>query len=331
MNIQDRKGLKQSAAASLNGARSEKAIVTIYFAITTVLSVLVMVANLILDHFIAGTGGLSNLGSRTMLQTVQTVLPYLQALIVLCLDMGYLRCVMEISRDRDPAPDTLKDGFSVFWPTLRMNLLLGAIYLGFAVLTFYLAMQIFLFTPSATPLVDAITSLPASVLSGSAEIPDSVIAIAYEAIPPLFAIWLLLYAIFALPVVYRYRMASYCLLDNPRKGALAAMRKSKLMMRSNRFRLLKLDLSFWWYYLLLLLSLAVCYGDVILPMLGISLPFSPTVSYYLFYVVYVVFLFGVTYCFRNYTDVTYAKVYASLCPPEAPPSGGVVLGNIFQM
>ena len=66
MNIQDRKGLKQSAAASLNGARSEKAIVTIYFAITTVLSVLVMVANLILDHFIAGTGGLSNLGSRTM-------------------------------------------------------------------------------------------------------------------------------------------------------------------------------------------------------------------------------------------------------------------------
>ena len=331
MNIRDQKALKLEAAASLSGARHEKAIISVYFAISTAVSLLVMIVNLILENMVADTGGLGNLGTRTMLQTIQTVLPYLQLVVVLCLDMGYLRCILDINRGDDPTPHTLKDGISVFWPALRLNLILWAIYIAYGVISFYLSLQIFLFTPFAGPLMDAVSAMPSTVLSGSAAIPDSVMAIAYEATLPLLAIWLPVFALFVLPVAYRYRMAKYSLLEHPRAGALAAMRKSKLIMWGNRFQLLKLDLSFWWFYLLSALSLAVCYGDVILSMLGFSLPFPPMVGYFLFYGLYVAMLFGISYCFRNYLDLTYAKAYKALCPPENTTSGGVVLGNIFEM
>ena len=78
-------------------------------------------------------------------------------------------------------------------------------------------------------------------------------------------------------------MGECALIENPRMGAFAALRKSRRLMRGNCISLLQLDLSFWWFYVLEVLLTVVCYADMLLPMVGIQLPFSSTVAFFLFY------------------------------------------------
>ena len=77
------------------------------------------------------------------------------------------------------------------------------------------------------------------------------------------------------------------------------------------------------------LATAISYGDAILPMLGIQLPFNETIGFYLFYFLYLAMLFGIYYFLRNPMAVAYAKAYDSL--REKPADNGVVLGNIFDL
>ena len=101
------------------------------------------------------------------------------------------------------------------------------------------------------------------------------------------------------------------------------------MMRGSRVRLFKLDVSLWWWYAISFVSSLLCYGDVLLPMVGVELPFSADVSYFLFYGLFLVAQFLAAYFFGNYIQVVYAQVYNALKPREK--DTGVVLGNIFQM
>ena len=73
----------------------------------------------------------------------------------------------------------------------------------------------------------------------------------------------------------------------------------------------------------------LCYGDVLLPMAGVSLPWSDTVSYYLFYVLYLAAQFAVYYFLRNPAETAYAIAYDAIRPKEGQ-TGGAVLGSIFQ-
>ena len=101
-------------------------------------------------------------------------------------------------------------------------------------------------------------------------------------------------------------------------------------MKGNKRRFLRLDLSFWWYYLLLFLASLLCYGDLVLAMLGVSLPLSSSVSYFLFYALFLAAQFGIYWFCLSRVEVTYALAYDSLRPKE-PEDKSVVLGNIFQM
>ena len=102
------------------------------------------------------------------------------------------------------------------------------------------------------------------------------------------------------------------------------------MTKGNRWNLFRLDLSMWWYYAAMLVSAAIGYGDQLLPDLGVTLPFSDTVSCFLFPGVYLAMTFVIFYFLRNRVEVTYALAYDSLRPRE-PENKGAVLGNIFQM
>ena len=125
-------------------------------------------------------------------------------------------------------------------------------------------------------------------------------------------------------------MADYLIIDRPAIGALAALRDSRVMTKGNRWNLFRLDLSMWWYYAAMLVSIAVNYGDQLLPDLGITPPFSDTVAYFLFFGVYLAVTFVIFYFLRNRVEVTYALAYDSLRPRE-PENKGAVLGNIFRM
>ena len=68
----------------------------------------------------------------------------------------------------------------------------------------------------------------------------------------------------------------------------------------------------------------------ILAALGVKLPWSEDVSFFLFYGAYLAAQFAVYYFLRGRVEVTYALAYDALRPRERQ-ENGVVLGNIFQM
>ena len=68
---------------------------------------------------------------------------------------------------------------------------------------------------------------------------------------------------------------------------------------------------------------------MLLPMIGVHLPMSNTVSYYLFFALYLAAQFAVYYFLRNPAETAYGIAYDAIRPRENQ-SGGVALGNIFS-
>lgn len=333
MDIRNTKELKAFAGERLGNAREEKKIVLIYAGITIILSALVTLINYCLGLQIDRSGGLSNLGTRSLLSTVQTILPMAQALFLMCLDVGYLAAMLRVARGQYTSPQTLRLGFDRFWPLLRLSLLQGLIYFAICFVSVYIALMLFLITPLGKPFLDILLPLiTESSLSGEAAmvLDDATYVLLESSMTPALVICGILFCVLSAPIFYQYRMANYVIIDRPAVGAIAAMRESRKMMKGSRFHLFRLDLSLWWYYAAMLVAVAVCYADIWLPMLGVTLPWSADVGYFLFYGLYLAAEFGIYYFIRNRAEVTYALAYDSLRPEEKN-DGGVVLGNIFNM
>lgn len=334
MNIRNIRQLKQTAACRLEQAPQAGRIVLIYGGITLAMSALVTVANYLLGLEIAQTGGLRNIGIRSVLSSLQTFLPIAQSLIAMALQLGYCNAALRIGREQYASPNSLRMGFDRFWSVLRCNILVGCTLMGGMFLSVYLAIQIFFLTPLSHTATDIIMSTVGGLDPTTALENMMLDEIAYNAflqsILPVFPILALVCFVLLAPIFYQYRMVSYVIIDNPGMGALAVLRQSRMLMRRNRFALFRLDVSLWWYYLLGVLASAVGYGDLLLPMVGITFPWPDTVGYFLFYGLYLVMQLVIFYFFLNRVSVTYALAYESLLP-EKEETNAVVLGNIFEM
>lgn len=319
MNIRDRSAIHHTAGQSLHNAKGDpKKILLIYLGIVTVLSLAVAALSTILGNRIADTGGLSNMGLRSVLSTAKTVLPLIQSLVFLGLEMGYCTMALRICRGEPVSEQTLWSGFRRFFPLLRAQLLLGFLYFGVALLAVYPSAYIFLMLPMSADFYEVISPLmdSAAAQGTSFVVDEATVLAASDAMMPMLWIFALLFLLLFIPMHYRYRMITYRLIDQQRPGALRAMHESRTMMRRNRFALFRLDLQFWWFYLLQALIAAVCYGDVLLPALGVTFPWSDTVSYFLFLILSLALQFVVYYFFMNQVAVTYATTYEALQPQQ---------------
>lgn len=330
MDIRNIRQLKQTAQARLDNARNADKIVLIYAGIITVLSLVVTAICYWLDSQISLQGGLSNMGKRTILSTLNLALPLISNFVIMCLELGFLAAMIRISRGLFTSEQTLRAGMSRFWAMIRAGLYMVANYCITGIGSFYLAAMIFVFTPLSKGATAILEPLVANIQNGTLVLENAVAMELAQAMIPMFILFGILYAAAVIPMMYQYRMVNYVLLDKPHMGAMAAIRASKLMMHRNRFALFKLDLSLWWYYGLALAVSLLCYGDMLLPLIGVTLPFSQDVSYFLFYGLYLAAQFALYWFFRNRVGVTYALAYEALKPKEED-SDGVVLGNIFQM
>ena len=333
MNIQNRKELQSFAFSRLENREESKKIVAIYAAVVIGLSLLSSVLNYVLSLRIDQTGGLSNMGLRSMLSTLQTMLPMVQSLVVMCVELGYLAAMLRIARGQYTSVNAFRLGFDRFWVLLRYTIMQGFILMGIGFASMYFGIMVFMMTPLSDSVTELLMSLmtQTSLLDSTITIPDALYDQLMLELLPAFAICGIIFCVAGVPVLYRLRMTPYVIIDKPALGAMAAMRESKKMMRRNAMNLFKLDLHLWWFYLASLLASVVCYGDMILPMLGVELPFSSDVGFFLFYGLYWVLQFAIFYYLRNGVEVTYALAYDSIRPQEKPQDGGVVLGNIFQM
>ena len=334
MTLPSSRQLREDAGRQLSKAREPQKIVLIYTGILLGVSAFSTVAQYLLGSGISQTGGLRNLGLRSMLSTVSNILPIAQYVILLCLGLGFAAAALRIARGQFASPKTLKAGFERFWPLAKCTLLQSLILLAVGFGSFYLAMAIYMFSPFSEGFFTIITPLLAdeSILSTGIPVLDEATSLALmDQMWPMFIIFGILFLALAIPVTYRYRLVNYLIIDRPGIGAFAALRTSNSLMKGNKRRFFRLDLSFWWYYILLSLASVVCYGDLVLAMLGISLPMSSTVSYFLFYALFLAADFGIYWFNLNRVEVTYALAYDALIPKQSNPSGGVVLGNIFDL
>lgn len=330
MLIPSVRAIKAETAQALRRARDPQKLILGYAGITALLSALLTVANAFLSNRIDGTGGLANLGIRSVLSTAQSVLPLIQSIVLLCLEFGYLHAILRLSRGQYADHTDLKVGFRRFGAIARLTLWQYFLIFGICMILFYLSMQIFLLTPWADPLLELLVPLVTEAGTNAAALMDeAALTQAYRAMVPMLILYGILCFAALVPILYRFRMAAFVLLDDPRGRAFAALKASTRLMKRNCFRLFRLDLSFWWYYGLIAVATCISYGDVILPMLGVSLPFSNTVGFYLFFFLYLGMLFAIYYFLRNGVETAYAKAYDAI--RDKPVDDGVVLGNIFDL
>lgn len=324
MNIRDRHGLKSAATEALSGAPNNRMLVLISAGASAGAALVVSLLTFLLDGQIAQTGGLGGLGLRSVLSTVQSLLSMGVGLLLPFWHLGYVSAVLKLSRRESAAPHTLLDGFRRFWSALRLLFLKEFIYMGAILLCIYVGSAFFSLTPLAAPLYEVM--LP--MLSQSTAPDAATQAAILEAMIPMAIGVLALCCIVLIPLSYRFRMAEFRLMDDSTCGARMALRDSSRMMRRNRFALFRLDLNFWWFYLAQGIVVLLGYGDILLSVLRIELPFSHGTAFFLFYVIGLLAQLVLYYYTQNFVEVTYAKAYDALRnPPAQPPQRARVPWN----
>ena len=324
MNIRQRRAIQDTAANILSRPHDLSRTALLYTAIFCGLSLVSTLLSAFLSDGISGTGGLSNIGLRSILSTGQSVLPLVNLIVTACLGLGYHIAVLSHVRGFDANPRTLLGGFRHLGPVLRTLLLQTAVY-GIAIFgATYLSSFIFMMTPYSAEFMEVLEPVisSASMLSGSFVLDDATLMAAAGAMMPMIWITLAVCAVVLIPICYRFRMVNFCLADDPRRGALAALSKSRFLMRRNCFALFRLDLDLWWFYLGQVAVSLVCYGDVLLPVVGVSFPWSDTVSFYLFFGASLVMQFALYYFAMNRVYTVYAVAYEALqeqLPRPQPP------------
>ena len=316
MNIRDRKGLKQTASTRLcESSYDPRLLALLYISVSVGVSLVLAIVTYILQEQIGGTGGLAGIGTRSVLVTVQAVLQLASTLLIPFWDMGLIYTSVQLARGKAAYPVSLTAGFRRFGPVLRLLLLRAAITLGLCILCANLSSGIFLMTPLSNPLLEILQSLEAEIISGNAAnftIDDATAAAMAQTLLPVIPIFLILFLIIAVPILYRLRMSDYLLMEEKKTGAFEAVILSWRMTRGRVFSLFRLDLSFWWFYGLQALSVVLLYGDWLLSVLGITLPMSADVTYFLMYGLYSIFSVAVFWRFGSYVQTTYAVAYDAL-------------------
>ena len=329
--IQNRE-LKRQADGKLRAVPQQKKLALYYAGSVCAISVVFMLADQLISMAFPETGGLSNMGLRSFLSTLSSILPVISFVLSMCLSFGFLGGMVRVSRGQYTSPNALRTGFERFFPLLRLTVLKGLVILGLSIGATYLTSLIYTLSPLSNSLVEALAPVLSSgslLNEGTLTLDPVTVEAIYAATPAMLAIFLVVMGVFGVPMLYRLRLADYVLYDHPETGALYALRQSRIMMRGNRWAMFKLDLSFWWYFLLAGLSAAVNYGVLLLDLVGITLPISDNAAAILFFLLSTALDFAVIYRFRSKLEVTYALAYNALKPPET--TGGAVLGNIFQM
>jgi len=313
--------LKIGAGQALGAAPGHKRLVLISAGVSAGASLLVALLGFLLDTGIAQTGGLSGMGLRSLLTTAQSLLSMALSLLLPFWEAGYTAAMLAVAKAQRPDTDTLLTGFRRFGPLLRLQLLTGLLTFGITVLCANIGAVLLSLTPLAAPMYEQMLPLmEQGSFDPTAIDPAAMEAVMEAGMPVIWATSALCVAAL-IPVSYFLRLATVRLLDAPKQGARAALLVSYQLMRGNCLRLFKLDLSFWWFYLGQLAVLLLSSCDVLLPALGIRLPFDGTVAFFAFYALGLGLQLALFYLCRNRVEVTYARFYLDLLPKDTDRPG----------
>lgn len=312
------RSLKEASGFALhNAAYPPRKLALLHTGAAALVSLVLTVLHYLLSQQIGTTGGLAGIGTRTALSSVQTFLQLAANLALPFWEMGFLFCTIRLARQADCTPRDLMEGFRRVFPLLRLMLLELLLYGVLAFVSIQIVSLVFSLTPFALPMMEkmsALTQDAAFLQSGT--IPQALLEELMVYLIPVYVLSLVLFAVVAIPLFYRFRFSRYAMMDTHRPGAFAALRISSHLMKGHCRQLFSLDLSYWWYYLLQLLIAATAYADLLLPAMGI--PFSGDGAFFATFGLYLTLSLVLAWCFRAQAETTYACFYQKLLPPEKP-------------
>lgn len=268
----------------------------------------------LLEKGIAQTGGLAGMGTRSILQTAATLLTNANSVLAPFWTLGFWFAALLWVRGQSAQFGDLLAGFRRFGAYLRLLLSRGLLTVAAGFVSVYVSSYIYMMTPWSAPVMEFAQSTGMDMAVANERIAGmdmaQMDALLYAMIPMLI-IWGVLCAVLVVPMLYKFRMAEYFLLDERRMGTLQAMFHSSQMLRKRRFKLFLLDLRFWWYYGLHGLCLAGYFADLWLPMLGVAMPEGIVTTLGL-YAVYLLGLVAIQAFLRPQVQTAYALAYERL-------------------
>lgn len=320
MAILNPKELKYQANQKLACAGGDpRRLVLIYTGVIAALTLGSSGLDLFLDSQIGATGGLSGLGTRSVLQTIQEILDYVNIFFGPFWSAGFLYAMIGLARDRTPTPGDLMAGFRRFGRILACIAVRFLLILVLISGIINLAGILFSFTPWAAAFAEALSGVMSDPNFITAEGAINLSLIPQEAFLaaaiPLICIFLAFFVPVYAYLSYCFRMAMYLVMELG-LGAVRAHIVSAQMMRGHKWQMLKLDLSYWWYYALSLLIGFVGYLDVILSLAGITLPVSATVMFFLTLILYCGLQLVLYLWKKCQVDLTYVLAFQSIAHPD---------------
>lgn len=309
--------LRTAAADSLAHAEKPGRIILIHTAVTLLLSLVLSVADHLLNRLISTTGGLGGMGMRSTLTTVQSMLRLAQVVLLPFWQIGYTCYILKVSQGQPAGTSDLYEGFRRFGPILRLKALMAILTIPLAIVSAYAGSFLFLVTPWAAPMLQEMSTLLTNAADEETII-NTLIPLVLDQVVPISILFGLCFLVGAFFLFFRFRFAELWLMDHPQGGALAALVNSHKLMKGNWKAMLRVDLGFWWFYLLELLVTALGFGDIALGMLGIEMTTDAFGSYLIFFGLYLCGQLALYWWKRNYVAATYAHAYLILCPQEQP-------------
>lgn len=316
--------LRASAGESLKQSPNPGRVILLHTGAVLLVSLLLTVADFLLNQQISATGGLSGMGLRSVLTTVQSVLRLAQLIILPFWQIGYTYYTLNVARGQTAGFSDLLEGFRRWAPVLRLKALMLGIGFLLALLCTNVSSFLFMMTPWATPAMTKMESLMSGGTMTEDMMMEAIAAISQDIMVPVLVIFGICFLAGFLYLFFRFRLAELWLMAHPDGGALAALRNSSILMRGNCKAMFKIDLHFWWFYLLELLVTVLCYGDVFLNALGMEMTTDAFGHYLIFFCLYIWAQMSLYWWKRNEVSVTYAHAYLTLCPDPIEEEKGAV-------
>ena len=313
----DPRTVKQAASAALLEANyNPKKLALLHAGVVVLFSLVTSALSYLLEMGVASTGGLAGLGLRSALESAQLVLSLVGSILLPVWQMGFIYATIGYSRRESVSAGTLLEGFRRFGPVFRLNILLTLIAIGVLMASTYISTTIFMYSPLSDNMFASIEALLETTQADA--ITEEMLLQVLPHMGWMFAINFAVLLLIGLPMYYRYRMSEFALMAGA-TGARTAMRESILISWHRRMDMFKFDLSFWWYYALQLLLTLVAYADMILAFLGVTLPVSADVLYWILLVVYAGLTLIFTRQYGAYYQTAYARYYDLLKENTLPP------------
>ena len=312
MSIRSPRSVKLSALEALSGARcSPRQLALCHTAVTLLLAALLTLANYFIDQSIRSTGGLSGMGTRSVLLTVQSALSFLGMFLLPFWQIGFVHTGLAMTRRQVADNRTLAEGFRRFWPVLRLQLLKLALLMIAMMLCTQISSIVLSIVALPQSMIEAMETMPLDS-TGQLVLDEAMLEAAMPADTLVMLVFGMLMAAAVIFLFYKFRLAEYVLMEDEPKGALAALGRSHRLTKGNRVALLKLDLSLWWYYGLHVLAVVISFGDQLLALAGVELGISPDALFFLCYGVYIAIELALAWFAGSYVQTVYSCAYDAL-------------------